>query len=232
MTHAYTLPNIEPQLTARPVHPGTRIGHVHLKVANLDRALAFYGGVLGFACASCTRLPKACTRRKPMLATFFPLDGWSAPRRKAAHDALAAVSDPVGLPAGHVAAFESDALGWPHCPRVHPSTRRAADTGSTAASQWRIATSRCHCAACCSGHHGHHPLQHRSGAEDPHARSPSEDVGLPDQGSSLRGSRSITLAKRVARAAAHQPHSPRMLSAPGFRRDTSVLAPSCRQQGW
>jgi catechol 2,3-dioxygenase len=27
---------------------GTRIGHVHLKVANLDRALAFYCGVLGF----------------------------------------------------------------------------------------------------------------------------------------------------------------------------------------
>lgn len=32
----------------RPVHPGTRIGHVHLKVADLERALAFYCGVLGF----------------------------------------------------------------------------------------------------------------------------------------------------------------------------------------
>ena len=31
-----------------PIHPGTRIGHVHLKVADLDRALAFYQGVLGF----------------------------------------------------------------------------------------------------------------------------------------------------------------------------------------
>ena len=30
------------------VHPGTRIGHVHLKVADLDRAIAFYNGVLGF----------------------------------------------------------------------------------------------------------------------------------------------------------------------------------------
>ena len=28
---------------------GTRIGHVHLKVANLDRALEFYVGVLGFS---------------------------------------------------------------------------------------------------------------------------------------------------------------------------------------
>ncbi len=32
----------------RPIHPGTRIGHVHLKVADLERALAFYRGVLGF----------------------------------------------------------------------------------------------------------------------------------------------------------------------------------------
>jgi len=32
-----------------PVDPGVRIGHVHLKVADLDRALDFYCGVLGFA---------------------------------------------------------------------------------------------------------------------------------------------------------------------------------------
>ena len=30
------------------VHPETKIGHVHLKVSDLDRALAFYSGVLGF----------------------------------------------------------------------------------------------------------------------------------------------------------------------------------------
>lgn len=36
------------QTSARPVHPETRIGHVHLKVSDLDRALAFYSGVLGF----------------------------------------------------------------------------------------------------------------------------------------------------------------------------------------
>jgi catechol 2,3-dioxygenase len=28
--------------------PATRVGHVHLKVADLDRAIAFYSGVLGF----------------------------------------------------------------------------------------------------------------------------------------------------------------------------------------
>jgi catechol 2,3-dioxygenase len=31
-----------------PIDPGVDIGHVHLKVADLDRALGFYCGVLGF----------------------------------------------------------------------------------------------------------------------------------------------------------------------------------------
>jgi catechol 2,3-dioxygenase len=31
-----------------PIDPGVRIGHTHLKVADLERALAFYCGVLGF----------------------------------------------------------------------------------------------------------------------------------------------------------------------------------------
>lgn len=31
-----------------PIAAGARIGHVHLKVADLERALAFYCGVLGF----------------------------------------------------------------------------------------------------------------------------------------------------------------------------------------
>jgi len=30
------------------INPGVRIGHVHLKVADLERSLAFYCGVLGF----------------------------------------------------------------------------------------------------------------------------------------------------------------------------------------
>jgi len=33
---------------ARPIADGVRIGHVHLKVADLERALSFYCGVLGF----------------------------------------------------------------------------------------------------------------------------------------------------------------------------------------
>src|SRR5213075_709787 len=33
---------------SKPVHPDVRIGHVYLKVADLERALAFYRDVLGF----------------------------------------------------------------------------------------------------------------------------------------------------------------------------------------
>ncbi len=33
---------------AEPIDPGVDIGHVHLKVADVDRALDFYCGVLGF----------------------------------------------------------------------------------------------------------------------------------------------------------------------------------------
>lgn len=33
---------------SKSIDPGVDIGHVHLKVADLDRAVAFYGGVLGF----------------------------------------------------------------------------------------------------------------------------------------------------------------------------------------
>ena len=32
----------------RPLNSNVRIGHIHLKVADLERALGFYCGVLGF----------------------------------------------------------------------------------------------------------------------------------------------------------------------------------------
>ena len=35
-------------MTVKPIHPATRVGHVHLKVADLERALGFYRDVLGF----------------------------------------------------------------------------------------------------------------------------------------------------------------------------------------
>ncbi len=45
MTVHSTFAHIKP---ARPISPGARIGHVHLKVADIERSLGFYVGVLGF----------------------------------------------------------------------------------------------------------------------------------------------------------------------------------------
>jgi catechol 2,3-dioxygenase len=45
MTHG----NITPRAAApRPIDPGVRIGHVHLRTADIDRIRAFYVDVLGF----------------------------------------------------------------------------------------------------------------------------------------------------------------------------------------
>jgi catechol 2,3-dioxygenase len=41
-------PSAEPEAGEGAIDPGVDIGHVHLKVADLDRALAFYCDVLGF----------------------------------------------------------------------------------------------------------------------------------------------------------------------------------------
>ena len=49
MSSAVLQPIVNECQPERPIDPGVRIGHVHLKVADLDRALAFYCGVLGFA---------------------------------------------------------------------------------------------------------------------------------------------------------------------------------------
>lgn len=35
-------------ISSQPIDPGVRIGHVHLKVADLERAIGFYCGILGF----------------------------------------------------------------------------------------------------------------------------------------------------------------------------------------
>ena len=39
-------------MTEFRLHPSARIGHVHLRVADLDRATAFYRGLLGFTITS------------------------------------------------------------------------------------------------------------------------------------------------------------------------------------
>jgi catechol 2,3-dioxygenase len=41
-------PIVSAETPRDPIAPGVRIGHIHLKVADLDRALGFYRDVLGF----------------------------------------------------------------------------------------------------------------------------------------------------------------------------------------
>jgi catechol 2,3-dioxygenase len=36
-------------MQSEPIHPAVRVGHVHLKVADLDRSLAFYRDALGLS---------------------------------------------------------------------------------------------------------------------------------------------------------------------------------------
>lgn len=48
MTQDRIRPKADERQPDRPIAAGARIGHVHLKVADLDRAVAFYSGVLGF----------------------------------------------------------------------------------------------------------------------------------------------------------------------------------------
>ena len=55
--------------TPRPIDPQVRIGHVHLKVADLGRALRFYCGVLGFQ----------ITQRYGTQAAFISAGGYHHP---------------------------------------------------------------------------------------------------------------------------------------------------------
>lgn len=51
---------------AKSIDPGVRIGHVHLKVADIERSLGFYCGVLGFE----------LTQRYGSEAAFFSAGGY------------------------------------------------------------------------------------------------------------------------------------------------------------
>ena len=53
-------------MTTPAIDPGVCIGHVHLKVADIDRALAFYCGVLGFQ----------LTQRRGPQAVFISAGGY------------------------------------------------------------------------------------------------------------------------------------------------------------
>ena len=72
-----------------PIDPGVRIGHVHLKVADLDRSLGFYCGVLGFKLTQRYIAARRLSRRVATTITSASTPGkaWVArPRLRARRD--------------------------------------------------------------------------------------------------------------------------------------------------
>ena len=69
--------------------PETRVGHVHLKVADLDRAIAFYSGILGFD----------VTMRYGSQAAFLSAGGYHHHIGLNTWESLGGSPPPPGLPA-------------------------------------------------------------------------------------------------------------------------------------
>ena len=53
----------------KPIHPQARIGHVHLKVADLERSLGFYRDVLGFEVPPASATPPPSSQRAATITT-------------------------------------------------------------------------------------------------------------------------------------------------------------------
>jgi catechol 2,3-dioxygenase len=75
------------------IHPETRVGHVHLKVADLDRAIAFYSGILGFD----------VTQRRGGQAAFLSAGGYHHHIGLNTWDSLGGTAPPPG----HTGLFHS-----------------------------------------------------------------------------------------------------------------------------
>ena len=90
---------------ASPVDPQVRIGHVHLKVADLERSLQFYCGVLGFQ----------LTQRYGTQAAFVSAGGYHHHIGLNTWESLGGSPPPAGT------------TGLYHVAILYPSRRRLAD---------------------------------------------------------------------------------------------------------
>ena len=63
-------------MVGAPIDPGVDLGHVHLKVADMDRAVAFYHGVLGFEVTQ--RMPGAAFLSAGGYHHHIGLNTWSS----------------------------------------------------------------------------------------------------------------------------------------------------------
>jgi catechol 2,3-dioxygenase len=89
---------------AAPVHPETRLGHIHLHVADLDEGERFYAGTLGLAVTQRT-YPGALFLAAGGYHHHIGLNTW-ARGRTAPAGATGLVSYAWGIPAGAVSALE------------------------------------------------------------------------------------------------------------------------------
>jgi catechol 2,3-dioxygenase len=106
--------------TAEPIHPAVRVGHVHLKVADLDRAIAFYRDVLGFGVT-------ADAREIGHSAAFLAAGDYHS------HVALSTLdtADATPPPPGHTGLYHV-AFRYPDRAELARAVRRLDDNG------WRI----------------------------------------------------------------------------------------------
>src|SRR3977135_3210045 len=91
--------------TFQPIDPQVRIGHVHLKVADLERALRFYCGVLGFE----------LTQRYGTQAAFVPACAPPPPAGRNPGETLGGSPPPSGT------------TGLYHTAVLYPTRRALAD---------------------------------------------------------------------------------------------------------
>ena len=98
----------------QPVHPEARIGHVHLKVADLDRAIAFYSDVLGFP----------LQQRWGDSAAFLGAGGYHHHIGLNTWESLGGTAPPPG----HTGLYHTAFL-YPDCAQLADALRRVMDAG-------------------------------------------------------------------------------------------------------
>ena len=79
------------------VDPGVDIGHVHLKVADIDRALEFYCAVLGFEVMARMGGQTALTSEREWSRAVWDRPRWQWPRPADGSDGVAMFTAPLDL---------------------------------------------------------------------------------------------------------------------------------------
>jgi catechol 2,3-dioxygenase len=98
----------------QPIDPAVRIGHVHLKVSDLNRSLAFYSGILGFE----------ITQRIGNSAAFISAGGYHHHIGLNTWESLGASPPPA-----HSTGLYHIAILYPTRPKLADALRRLIDAG-------------------------------------------------------------------------------------------------------